>query len=324
MSLGEGNPMPTLLAGVAAFGIGGLGLTRAYRSTRRFYEGQTAGKKARPVRRDRPVKSVGAGLVERRLPGLPEEAGALALASLRSLTRATEVRMALASDVLMFLILGGTALLGRGPAVGDRTQFFWGTAAALLPFPHLIQLLTNQFGYDRAGFRTLVLSPTPRSQILLGKNFALLPLVLTLSVVYLVLARFALHLRPLVLAAAFVQGIAAFLLVCTLGNLFSSLIPIRIRAGSMAPTKVSAKTGLLSLLSHVVCALALSLLALPALAAFLLSARSGPAAAWANLLLSLAALVLIATVYRVTLPNLGRLLMEREQEILRVVTQEIE
>ena len=324
MSLAEGNPLPTLLAGAGMFGIGGLGLARAYRSTRRFYEGQTAGKQARRVRKDRRAVLVGTCFVEHGLPGLPEGAAAVALASLRSLTCATEVRMALVSDVLMLLILGATAWPRQGFAVSERAQFLWGTAAALLPFPQMIHLMTNQFGFDRAGFRTLVLSPVPRPQILFGKNVAMLPLVAVVGVVDLALAWIVLHLHLMVLAAAFMQVIAAFFLTCTLGNLFSSLIPIRLGQGSLAGTKVSRKTGLLSLLSHLVCASALSILLLPALAAFALASRAGPAAGGVNLLLSLVELGLITAIYRRSLPGLGRLLLRREQEILRVVTQDVE
>ena len=40
------------------------------------------------------------------------------------------------------------------------------------------QILQNQFGMDRDGFRALVLSPIPRHQILFGKNLATAPFAL--------------------------------------------------------------------------------------------------------------------------------------------------
>ena len=36
----------------------------------------------------------------------------------------------------------------------------------------LVQFLANQFGFDRDGFRALILSPADRRLILLGKNLA--------------------------------------------------------------------------------------------------------------------------------------------------------
>jgi ABC-2 type transport system permease protein len=39
----------------------------------------------------------------------------------------------------------------------------------------LVQFLANQFGLDRDGFRSLILSPADRRLILLGKNLASLP-----------------------------------------------------------------------------------------------------------------------------------------------------
>jgi hypothetical protein len=62
-----------------------------------------------------------------------------------------------------------------------------------------MQLLGNQFGLDRTGFRMLVLSPMPRWQILLGKNLALLPFLAGLASICLVVAALALHLRQAVI-----------------------------------------------------------------------------------------------------------------------------
>ena len=84
---------------------------------------------------------------------------------------------------------------------------------ALLPFFGVLQILDNQFGFDRSGFRTLVLSPAPRWQILLGKNLALLPLVLGFGLIYVVLAGLVRHVPAVLLLAALVQLLTAFLLL---------------------------------------------------------------------------------------------------------------
>jgi hypothetical protein len=324
MALAEGNALPALLAAAASFGIGGLGLARTYRSTRRFYEGHGDGKKARPARKERTARSGGGRLLERRLPGLSEEAGATALASWRSLTRATEVKTALASNVVMLLMFGGMAVFSRSRDMSLRVQFFYGTGIALLPFLGMIFLLTNQFGFDRTGFRTLVLSPMPRSQILLGKNLAVLPIAVVLGVVYLALATIGLGLNVIVATVAMVQLLGAFFLLSIGGNLLSSLLPYRVREGTLAATKVGAARALLNFLAHMVCMSVLSVLLLPAVAAALVSSGDGMTARLVYVVISVAELVVIAAVYRMSLPGLGELLQAREKEILRVVTQEVE
>jgi hypothetical protein len=68
----------------------------------------------------------------------------------------------------------------------------------------------------------------------------------------------------------------------------------------------------------------LSVLLLPAVAAALVSSGDGMTARLVYVVISVAELVVIAAVYRMSLPGLGELLQAREKEILRVVTQEVE
>ena len=325
MSLAQGEPLPGVLAAAAAFGIGGLGLSRAYRSTRRFYEGQTAAKKkSRAARKERKARSAGGGLLEKSIPGLPEEATAVALATLRSLMRAAEVKMALFSNAIMLIAFGTMALLSHPRNLSFQAQLLYGTGVALLPFLGMIHVMTNQFGLDREAFRTLVLSPAPRSQILLGKNLAMLPISVTVELVYLILAAFALHLEASVVLAAFAQSLAAFFLICIPGNAVSSLLPYRIREGTMAATKIGGARALLNILAHLICTSFLSVLLVPALAAFLLRGASGPTARLVYVALSVVELATVVTIYGLSLFGLGELLQRREKEILRMVTQERE
>jgi hypothetical protein len=324
MSLATGNPVPAILAALASFSIGGLGLARAYRSTSRFYEGRTPEKKARPVRKESQAQPARGSLLERRLPWIGEDAAAMTLASLQSLRRATEVKMALAYNAVMILVFAGTAMLSHSRNLSFRMQLFYATGIALLPFLGMTYLMTNQFGFDRSGFRTLVLSPMPRSKILLGKNLALLPVGLVLGLIYLALAALGLGLGAMVILAAVVQLVAAFFLVCILGNLISSLLPYRIREGTLAATKIGAAKALLNVLAHMISTGVLSVLFLPAVATSLMFPRHGFPAPLAYLFLSIAELAVVVTIYSLSLPGLGELLQAREKEILRVVTQEVE
>jgi ABC-2 type transport system permease protein len=203
-------------------------------------------------------------------------------------------------------------------------QLFYATGAALFPYLGLMQLLGNQFGIDRTGFRMLVLSPVPRRQILLGKNLALLPFLAGLGAICLALAALALHLPPVVLLAAVLQFFCAFLLLSIAGNLLSVLMPFRFAPGSLKPTKVPATTFLIRMLAYTLFPAVATPVLFPAIAAALLAAVAHVPAGPTNLLFSVAELAILAVLYRLSLPSLGELLQQRERKILQAVTQEVE
>ncbi len=324
MSLSQGQTWPAVLGTAGACGLGALGLGCAYRSTRRFYEGRATAAKGKRRPKETGVPAARHTLLERTLPGVPQEAAALALASFRSLMRATEVKMALAINVVWLLVFGGMTLLSRSEPPPRGVRAFIATGAAVAPFVGMTQLMFNQFGFDRAGFRTLVLSAAPRPQILLGKNLALLPFALVTGSIILLLAAVALDIPPAVVAAAYLQLLTAFLLLSMLGNLVSSLVPHWVAPGSLKRTKAPAMTRLFMLLSHALAPAVVAPVFLPALAGQLFSSAHWLPAAPTNLFFSATELFLAIILYRLSLPSLGGLLQRREKQILNVVTQEVE
>jgi len=324
MSLGRGDARAAILGGAAAFLIAGLGLRQAYRSTLRFYQGSPTGK--RPPRRAKAERKSVAGrnFLARELPGVPPDAAALALAFFRSLTRAPEVKMALATNFIMLLIFGGMLFLRRASGLDGSLKPLVATGAVVVAFFGMLGLMFNQFGYDRGGFRTLVLSPVPRERILLGKNLALLPFALGFGMALLVVAKLAVGIPSVFVAAAAFQLIAAFLLMSTVGNLVSVLVPYRIAPGSMKPTKTTSLVTVLIALSHVLFPTAMIPIFFPAVLGLLLSRWRGLPAAPVILLSSVILLGLMIVLYQFSLSGLGDLLQRREKAILKVVTEEVE
>jgi hypothetical protein len=137
---------------------------------------------------------------------------------------------------------------------------------------------------------------------------------------------FAFWLRlPLLAAVAAVFQLATLLLLGSLGgNLLSILVPFRIQAGSMKPTKMPA----LALVILVLCQLLFPLVMLPvfvpALLEWLWRLAGGPVLVPVNLILSVLLATLTAILYWQTLGPLGRLLQQREIKILNIVTAEQE
>lgn len=323
MSSASGTVWPAALGALGLSGLGALGLQRAYRSTMRFYQGSAGIKRSERKRRDaRPV--VRSTFLERRLPCVGDEVAALALAFFRSLSRASEVKMMLATNFIMLLVFGGMILMRRSQAVSDEMKPFLVSGAVVFTFFGLVHLMFNLFGFDRAGFRALVLLPASRRRILLGKNLAFLPAAAVIGLVLLAVVKFALHVSLLVVLASVLQLLSAFFILSMLGNVASVLVPYRIAPGSMKPTKTSTSTTLMLFVSRLLFPVAMvPIFVAPGLG--LLFAKVGWASAGiTTLVVSGGVLGLAALLYAVSLNPLGDLLQQHEKRILEVVTQEIE
>jgi ABC-2 type transport system permease protein len=323
-TLAEGQVAPAILGTAGLFALGALGLARAYRSTLRFYRGEIVNRTAPAPRARHPASAGGALLVERTLPMLSEETAAVALANFRSMTRAPEVKLALAMNVAIFLMIGVGILVRHHSELPDTARPFVASGAVVVTFLGLLQVLFNLFGFDRQGFRALVLLPTARHHILLGKNLSLAPFAAAVFGIILVLLTILVRLSLPVVLAAGLEFCGAFLVLSTLGNLSSILMPYRIAAGSLKPTRTRATTNLFIGLTQLLLATVLLPVFIPP-GLGLLCDHFGWLPGTFVMLGSAAVLAAIgASLYWATLEPLGRLLQRREQRILQIVTQEVE
>jgi hypothetical protein len=322
--LARGRVWPAIAGSAGAFALGAIGLRRAYQATWRFYQGSEPGKPAASLVKHQGRSRHGPHLLERRLPGVPAEAGALALACLRSLSRAPEVKMMLLSNLLVPLALGVMFLGRRATNMTEVLLPFVATGAVAVTLFGMVQLMFNQFGFDRDGFRALVLLPAPRWQVFLGKNLAFMPYALTPGFAMLLLFKAIVAVPWLVILASGLQLVMAFCLCAMVGNLVSIAFPYRIAPGSMKPTKIPPVTMLMIFLSHLLFPAAMAPMLLPpALDTVAAAAGFLPAGA-VNLSLSLGLLVVVLIVYWFSLPATGARLQARERRILEVVTHEVE
>jgi len=335
--LAEHRAWPALLGTLGCLAIAALGLRRAYRITVVAYRGgagtPTTGRAPRvqpsvdAAKRGSPRKTrrtVHATFIERDIPGVPSEAAALALATLRSFLRAPEVKMALVSSFLLPLIIGGSLLIGSPGSTPGWLKSFYGTGAVLFSILMTMQFLANQFGYDRDGFRTLVLSPADRRHILLGKNLATMPICGSVGLLFVTVAGVALRMPAFAFAAAMFQLVAALTLANIIGSLLSMYVPYKVRSGSMQASKPGGKTMLLLMVCQMLLPVLMAPLLLPPLAAALFSKFGVPGGQALNLVLSIAMAAGLIFLYRSLLDPLGRLLRRRETAILQAVTAEVE
>jgi ABC-2 type transport system permease protein len=326
----QGNPFPALLGTVGLTLIGTLSLWRAYRTTVRLYTGQyTGGKGLKPLPATgdspplEPPKKSGVRFAERRIPWVSEQASAIALACFRSLTRAPEAKMMFLTPVILTVIFGSTFLSNpfNPPPALRPLMVFGGMATALLG---TVQLVGNQFGFDRSGFRVFVLCAARRSDILLGKNLAFAPLAFGLAIAMAALVQAFYPLRLDHCLAAFPQMISMYLTLCLMGNLLSILAPMPIAAGSFKPSNPKLVPILLQLVFFFLLPTALLPMLLPLGIELLLHYLAGIEGIPVCLLLTVIECVGVVLLYRLVLGWEGLLLQSREQKILEIVTSKSE
>jgi hypothetical protein len=329
MALAEGKVWPAILGTLGMVLIGTASLWRAYRTTVRMYSGQFTARKTRPQPAPSPTSAPlpapkAPAFLEKRLPWLSEYAAVVALAGFRSLTRAPEAKMMLLSPIFMVIIFGGMFLRGAiNPS--DSMRPLMGCGALAMVLLSLVQLVGNQFGFDRSGFRVFVLCPARRRDILLGKNLAVAPLALALAVPVVALVQFVYPMRLDYFLALLPLAVTMYLLFCLLENFLAIIAPMRIASGSLRAANVKLVPALIHFLGF---SLLLPVALCPAMLPFALEYLFRELG-WFHgsplyLISSLVECLAVCYLYRIILNLQGRFLQAREQKILTIVTTKAE
>jgi hypothetical protein len=324
MSAAQGHVVPSILglAGMTLIGIASL--RRAYATTIGLYQGAFTNRLASPsatLARPASASKPRVLLVEAHLPGLSEPVSAIALGGLRSLVRSPEAKMMLLTPLIMIPIFGSMLLRGRSsmPESIRPLVAMGGMALVLLG---VLQMMANQFGFDRDGFRVFVLCAAPRRDILLGKNLVFAPLALGMGAILLVIIQVVCPMRLDHFLAMFPQFVAMFLLFCIVTNLLSIYTPVHVAAGSLKPS--NPKLGYV-LLQLVMITFLFPLMQAPLLLPLgietVLRLLGRAAAVPVCLLLTLAEFVVVVAIYLISLHWQGGLLQAREQKILDAVAK---
>jgi len=338
MAAAEGRFLPPVLGIVGMSLIGALSLRRSYRTTVRLYTGNYGSGKARPagnaiaavpnevvsapapspVARSSP-RPAGAFL-EMRLPWVSEQASAVAVTTLRSLTRAPEAKMVLLSPLIMIFFFGAYVVkVSAQPGEFTRPVMASGVLAMVLL--GMGQLAGNQFSFDRSGFRNFVLAPVQRRDVLLGKNLALAPIILGLALAAVTLLQVFFPMRIDHFVAALCQMITMFLLFCIYSNFTSILNPLATSAGSLKPAvKPSGKTLLFGLLTFVLFPFALAPSMIPLGLEIGFHWMGWYSGIPISLLFSLGEVLAVGYLYSWALDRQGALLQARELKILEIVS----
>ena len=335
MAAAEGRVLPPVLGILGMTLIGAVSLRRSYRTTIRLYtgnygSGQTKRTKTHAVISPKQTaeylpesvsQPAGArSFLEIRLPWISEQASVVALTTFRSLTRAPEAKMVLLSPIIMLFVFGASVLrLSSRPGVYTRPLM--ATAVLTMIFFGMGQLAGNQFSFDRSGFRNFVLAAAPRREILLGKNLALVPIILGLAFLAVILLEVFFPMRLDYFVAALCQMVTMFLLYCMFSNFLSILNPTATTAGSLKPAvKPSGKTLLFGLLTLLLFPLALAPSMIPLGLEVGLHWLGVLPGIPISLLFSVCEVLAVGYLYSWVLDRQGELLQSRELRILEVVS----
>jgi ABC-2 type transport system permease protein len=334
-----GHALPAVLGTLGLALIGAGSLRRSYRTTMRLYTGtfnsavpsprSTAASNDRSGKVSAASAPVASGrypaaFLERRLSGLSEQASAVAVASLRAVMRAPEAKLMLLSPVIMVFIFGGMFFNQRNQPP-ELMRPLIASGGFTFIFFMMLGMVGNQFSFDRAGFRTYVLSPTPRRDILLGKNVAMAPFIVGFMLLTAVIFQFAYPMRIDHFLGLLVQILPMYLVFCLLGNVLSIIAPMPTAAGSMKPVKPKAATILIHMAFLFLFPVALSPTLIPLGIEFLLSLTKSSFAGFpAYLLLAIIEAAVMIWLYPQFLSSEARLLERREQRILEIVTTKAE
>ena len=331
MSLAEGSILPSLLGTLGLTLIGLASLRRSYRTTVGLYTGRfSAGKRSvaehapsEPIISAPKTKETPARFLEIRLPGLSEHTSAIALAAFRSLLRAPETKLMLLTPIIMVFVLGGMMIRNSTTVAASlRPLLAFGAMAMILLGKG--DLLSNQFGFDRNGFRVFILCPARRWEILLGKNLALAPLVLGLGVVLVGIVQLATPMRIDLFIATFPQLVSMYFVACLLANFMSIMAPRPVGAGvfrSGHQRWIPFAFHLAFIFVYPACLAPMLLpLAIESILEDLHMLQGVPVC----LILSIVECIGVLYFYRFILGLQGQLLQSREKKILETVTSKAE
>jgi ABC-2 type transport system permease protein len=314
-------------------------LRRNYGQTLRYYKGETDSRAAATygfssatsdqIARNAIAASMKNGhqrllLVERKFPLVSEETSAIIAMTLKSMTRAPEVKLYLLLPFLVPFLLFGVLKSWKLPEIDElKAAIVIGFSACCLFITS--GLLGNVFAYDRAGFRAFVLSPIRRDRILLGRNLATFPF-LFLQTLLMALAMglfFGLSFDKFLCAV--ILSASILLPFSLLTNVMAILTPFPLAAGSIQPKQFNLVPILCSFALSMLMPVMMGIVLLPLgfewlLDRFFESTSFIPIA----LILSIPWLLGFWFLYRWLLPWEGKLLASREKELLRIVTSKIE
>ena len=325
-SLLSGSIWPAAMCLLGMTIIGTASLWRSYKSTIDHYTGNVktipskATASAQATVKLEASRSTKPSFMERKFPWLSEHATAIGLCSFRNLMRAPEAKMLLIGPMMLGIMFVLMIFTNRTPKIPSGLEpLVWLAGICILTFMCLM-LVLNMFGMDRGGFRCFILMPTARSEVLLGKNISMLPIVGGIAILGGMGLLYVTPIGVFSIVASSCQMLIAFTMASIVGNWVSIQFPIAIIPGSGKPVQVNVVTMLVQMVVMMSCPLFIFpgalFFGIEWALRYFLSIGYLPVYA----VLSIIELWLVCKLYLYVLQRQGRLLQMRETRILELLT----
>jgi ABC-2 type transport system permease protein len=314
-----GNLAATGLCVIGMLAIAAASLRMSYTSTIRAYRGSAGRirkKTASTTKTTSPTQDL---FVAKSVPFLSDRQSAIAVTTLRSMIRAPETKLALMTPLIFMAVFGSMAFSGAITQIPAEAKSFLGIGLIGTCMFGAAQLLLNIFGTERQGFKAYVLSPVERRDILLGKNMAVLPVILSLSLLLVVIVQILLKVQLTHLLATCLQLVPIMLMFMLIGNIVSIMAPVAMAVGSAKP--VAPK--FMNILIQMVGMFVSPVLLLPAMVSCGAEVASNYFFEFQipiYLVTSLIQLPIGIWIYRKAIDFQGNMLQFREQKILEIVS----
>ncbi len=195
--------------------------------------------------------------LERSVSCLSEQSSAVALCSFYNFTRAPEAKMLLIAPLIFGGMIAMMLITKKMPQLPTGTEAYLMLGGLAIVMFISMTLLSNSFGYDRSGFRSYVLMPADRREILIGKNAGVFPFVGSMAAFELAATSFLAPVRTSDLVASALQTVIMFLTACLIGNTVSIYFPMVVAGGTGKPVQPNIKTMLAQMLAMTLVPMAL-------------------------------------------------------------------
>ncbi|MEZ6094027.1 MAG: hypothetical protein R3C03_07275 [Pirellulaceae bacterium] len=233
------------------FAIGLFSIVRSYRTTLMIYRGGMD-HGVRNAKTSSVVSSTNQvadrNWLNGEFPGLNERQSIVALGTLRALARAPEAKIAIVFPAIILAVLTGTSVIGSGSFLSQDFQAIKILGVGFFVMIGATQMIQNQFGFDRDGFRYYLLAPLEPRDLLIGKNAALLPLAVGLSFSAVIVSQLFAPLKVTHFIATFFQMGTGFMVASLVGNLMSIYVPLAMKSGSLKPANLKFGAAMLQIL----------------------------------------------------------------------------
>jgi hypothetical protein len=319
---------------VGMLGLAGAGLWRSYLTTLRIYRGGLERRSLAPRASDGNATTVSTepskddsnrvrfapNWLERSVPGANSQQATIAWMSIRNMTRAPEAKLAMILPIALVVIVGISMYYGGDEPIRPHLRPLVGLGVCFFAMIGASQLLQNQFGFDRDGFRAFLLAPVTGRDLLIGKNLSLAPIALPLGLIALIIMQVFSPLAWSHFLATVFQLLTMYLVGCLVGNFMSIVVPQGIAPGTLKPTNMKFGAILLQLIIFLLAPLGM----LPAIAPLGVEVLLADSPRWswlpAYLLGAIVYLVVLWFVYRWMIGRQARLFAARKWRILDAVT----